>query len=101
MAVYCLDDDSFEFPPAEDAEEDSGLLAIGGDFRPERLLNAYAGGVFPWPVAKGEPITWFSPDPRFVLKAADLHIPKSLAKTLRKGSGRACSSIASTRRSPM
>ena len=43
MAVYCLDDDSFEFPPAEDAELESGLLAIGGDFRPERLLNAYAG----------------------------------------------------------
>jgi leucyl/phenylalanyl-tRNA--protein transferase len=61
------------------------LLAIGGDFCPERLLNAYAGGIFPWPVAEGEPITWFSPDPRFVLKAADLHIPKSLVKTLRKG----------------
>ena len=76
MAVYCLDDDSFEFPPAEDADPDDGLLAIGGDFRPERLLNAYAGGIFPWPVAEGEPITWFSPDPRFVLKAADLHIPK-------------------------
>jgi hypothetical protein len=85
MAVYCLDDDSFEFPPAEDADPDDGLLAIGGDFHPERLLNAYAGGIFPWPVAEGEPITWFSPDPRFVLKAADLHIPKSLAKTLRKG----------------
>lgn len=85
MAVYCLDEDSFEFPPAEDAELESGLLAIGGDFHPERLLNAYAGGIFPWPVAEGEPITWFSPDPRFVLKAADLHIPKSLVKTLRKG----------------
>ena len=83
MAVYPLDD-SFEFPPAEEAELD-GLLAIGGDFRPERLLNAYIGGIFPWPVAEGEPITWFSPDPRFVLKAEDLHIPKSLAKTLRKG----------------
>ena len=85
MSVYRLYDDSFEFPPAEDAEADGGLLAVGGDYRFERLLNAYASGIFPWPVAEGKPITWFSPDPRFVLKAEDLHIPKSLAKTIRKG----------------
>lgn len=86
MAVYRLADDSFAFPPAEEAEDsEDGLLAVGGDYRCERLLNAYASGIFPWPVAAGQPITWFSPNPRFVLKAADLHIPKSLVKTLRKG----------------
>lgn len=85
MAVYRLDDDSFEFPPAEEAEAaDDGLLAIGGDYRFERLFVAYSSGIFPWPVAEGRPITWFSPNPRFVLKATDLHIPKSLVKTLRK-----------------
>lgn len=84
MAYYRLDDDSFAFPPAEEADDD-GLVAVGGDFRPERLLNAYASGIFPWPVKKDCPITWFSPDPRFVLMPQDLHIPKSLVKTLRKG----------------
>lgn len=86
MAVYRLTDDPFLFPPADEAEAaDDGLLAVGGDYRFERLLTAYSRGIFPWPVAEGCPITWFSPDPRFVLKAADLHIPKSLVKTMRKG----------------
>ena len=86
MAVYRLDLDSFWFPDPEAADgECDGLLAVGGDYQPERLIAAYASGIFPWPVEAGRPITWFSPDPRFVLKAADLHIPKSLVKTLRKG----------------
>ena len=86
MAVYRLDDDSIWFPDPEEADgEYDGLLAVSGDYSPERLLTAYASGIFPWPVEAGKPITWFSPDPRFVLKAADLHIPKSLVKTLRKG----------------
>ena len=86
MAVYRLDLDSFWFPDPEEADgECDGLLAVGGDYQPERLIAAYASGIFPWPVEAGRPITWFSPDPRFVLKAADLHIPKSLVKTLRKG----------------
>ena len=86
MAVYRLDDDSFMFPSVEEAvEENDYLLAVGGDYHPERLLVAYANGIFPWPVREGLPITWFSPDPRFVLMVEDLHIPKSLKKTLKKG----------------
>ena len=86
MAVCRLDDNSFTFPPVEEAiEENDYLLAVGGDYIPERLLAAYANGIFPWPVREGLPITWFSPDPRFVLMAEDLHIPKSLKKTLKKG----------------
>lgn len=84
MAVYRLDANSFGFPDPAEAEKDDGLLAVGGDFNPQRLLVAYASGIFPWPIDEEMEITWFSPDPRFVLKAADLHIPKSLAKTLRK-----------------
>lgn len=85
MAVYRLSKDSYAFPPAEEAvAEYDGLLAVGGDYAPERLITAYASGIFPWPVDADSDITWFSPDPRFVLMADDLHIPKSLAKTLRK-----------------
>ena len=74
MAVYRLEDDSVWFPhPGEAVAEYDGLLAVGGDYSPERLLAAYSCGIFPWPVAEGEPITWFSPDPRFVLKAENLH----------------------------
>ena len=71
------------FPPPEMAEE-SGLLAVGGDLRPERLLLAYSRGIFPW-YAPGQPILWHSPDPRMVLKAEELRVPRSLAKTIRKG----------------
>ena len=86
MSVYRLDDASYDFPSPEEADvEYDGLLAVGGDYNPERLLRAYSNGIFPWPVAEGRPITWFSPDPRFVLKAADFRIPKSLKKTLKKG----------------
>ena len=85
MAVYRLDDVSYEFPSAELADaEYGGMLALGGDYSIDRLLEAYTHGIFPWPVEVGRPITWFSPDPRFVLMASDLHIPKSLKKTLHK-----------------
>lgn len=85
MAIYRLSDSDVRFPPAElaDAEYDD-LLAIGGDYSLNRLLEAYSHGIFPWPVSSNQPIFWFSPNPRFVLKAADLHIPKSLRKTLHK-----------------
>jgi leucyl/phenylalanyl-tRNA--protein transferase len=86
MSIYRLDDTSFDFPSPEEADDEyDGLLAVGGDYNPERLLNAYSKGIFPWPVAEGRPITWFSPDPRFILKAEDFRIPKSLKKTLKKG----------------
>jgi leucyl/phenylalanyl-tRNA--protein transferase len=70
------------FPPPEEAEP-SGLLAVGGDLEPERLLLAYASGIFPW-YSEGDPILWFSPDPRMILIPASLRISRSLAKALRR-----------------
>jgi leucyl/phenylalanyl-tRNA--protein transferase len=70
------------FPPVEQANAD-GLLAVGGDLRPERLLEAYRHGIFPW-YNEGQPILWWSPDPRAVLFPAHLHVPRSLEKTLRR-----------------
>jgi leucyl/phenylalanyl-tRNA---protein transferase len=69
------------FPPVEYAED--GLLAIGGDLRPERLLLAYSQGIFPW-YSRGQPILWHSPDPRMVLRAEELEVPRSLRKTLKR-----------------
>src|SRR5262249_57080388 len=69
-------------PPAEDADP-NGLLAVGGDLRPERLLRAYASGIFPW-YSEGLPILWHSPDPRFVLDPRRVHLSRSLRKTLRR-----------------
>ena len=81
MPIYRLDE-RLLFPPAEEAED--GLLAVGGDLRPERLLLAYSQGIFPW-YEQGQPILWHSPDPRMVLLASALHVPRSLGKTLRRG----------------
>jgi len=69
------------FPPVELAEE-GGLLAVGGDLRPERLLLAYSMGIFPW-FNDPDPILWWSPDPRFILEFDALHVSRSLAKLLR------------------
>lgn len=71
------------FPPVEAATPE-GLLAIGGDLRPERLLEAYRHGIFPW-YSDDQPILWWSPDPRTVLFPAKLKISRSLRKTLRQG----------------
>jgi leucyl/phenylalanyl-tRNA--protein transferase len=81
MPVYLLTDE-LRFPPPEGASPE-GIVAIGGDFRPERLLLGYAQGIFPWP-SDGLPLLWFSPDPRFVLEPHDAHLPRSLRKQLRK-----------------
>lgn len=70
--------------PAPDEAEPDGLLAVGGDLSPERLLAAYAAGIFPW-YSEGSPILWWSPDPRLVLDPAALHVPRSLERTLRRG----------------
>lgn len=84
--IYRLDRKSLWFPDPEEAvDEYNGLLAIGGDYSPERLLLAYSSGIFPWPISEEMPVTWFSPNPRFVLMAADLHIPRSLERVLKKG----------------
>jgi len=73
------------FPPLELAlHEPNGLLCAGGDLSPQRLLNAYQHGIFPW-YASGEPILWWSPDPRMVLDAADFRISRSLRRRLRAG----------------
>jgi len=72
------------FPPLEGAlKHPNGLLAAGADLSPERLLAAYRQGIFPW-YSAGEPILWWSPDPRTVLIPAELKVSRSLAKTLRK-----------------
>lgn len=72
------------FPPAAHAlEEPDGLLAAGGDLRPERLLSAYVRGIFPW-YDEGQPILWWSPDPRAVLWPEDLHVSRRLARSLRR-----------------
>jgi leucyl/phenylalanyl-tRNA--protein transferase len=71
------------FPPLDTAlAEPDGLLAAGGDLDPQRILAAYRRGIFPW-YSAGEPILWWSPDPRMVLVPDDLKISNSLAKTLR------------------
>jgi leucyl/phenylalanyl-tRNA--protein transferase len=67
--------------PDPGAADEQGLLAYGGDLSAERLLSAYAQGVFPW--YESGPILWFSPDPRLVLLPGELHVGRSLAKTLR------------------
>jgi leucyl/phenylalanyl-tRNA--protein transferase len=72
------------FPPPESAEQ-SGLLALGGDLSSERLLAAYAAGIFPW-YEDPQPILWFSPDPRWVLLPSELHVSHRLARRLRGGS---------------
>jgi leucyl/phenylalanyl-tRNA--protein transferase len=71
------------FPDPREAEED-GLLAVGGDLSVERLLTAYASGIFPW-FTRGRTPYWFSPDPRLVLRPEALHVPRSLERTLRRG----------------
>ena len=73
-----------QFPPVEWATTDpNGLLAAGGDLSVARLLEAYRHGIFPW-FSEGQPILWWSPDPRMVLFPAELKVSRSLAKTLRK-----------------
>ena len=81
MPVYALTD-ALVFPPPEHADR-SGLLAVGGDLSPERLILAYSEGIFPW-YNEGQPMLWHSPDPRMVLWAPDLHVPRSLKKVIRQ-----------------
>ncbi len=72
----------FDFPPAWLARSD-GLLCIGGDLSPKRLLLAYENGIFPW-FSKDEPILWWSPDPRLILFPKNIRISKSLNKKIKK-----------------
>ena len=73
------------FPPVDDAMRDpNGLLAAGGDLSPARLLDAYSRGIFPW-FSDNDPLLWWSPDPRMVLWLPQLHVSRSLRRTLRSG----------------
>lgn len=73
------------FPPTHTAQDDQGgLLAIGGGLHPERLIDAYRRGIFPWGTYEDEPV-WYAPQPRMVLFPAELKISRSLRKTLRRG----------------
>ncbi len=80
MSIFILEKE-INFPPVHLAEPD-GLLAIGGDLSPERLLLAYRSGIFPW--YEGEHILWWCPDPRFVLFPEELKISKSIKPLLKK-----------------
>jgi leucyl/phenylalanyl-tRNA--protein transferase len=74
-----------DFPPLDQAlDEPNGLLAIGGDLSVATLLSAYRRGIFPW-YSAGQPILWWSPDPRTVLLPAAMHVSRSLARSMRKG----------------
>ncbi len=81
MPIYRLTK-KLVFPPPELAEDD-GLLAVGGDLSVERLLLAYSMGIFPW-YSDGEPILWWSPDPRLVLIPNELKVSHTLRQTIRK-----------------
>lgn len=82
MTIYRLFEDPV-FPDPEEADPD-GLLAVGGDLSPQRLLTAYANGIFPW-YAEGSPILWWSTNPRLVLLPDEFHIPRSLRRVLNRG----------------
>ncbi len=83
-SIVWLEDNNYEFPPIEQAlAEPDGLLAAGGSLSPEILLKAYRHGIFPW-YSLGQPVLWWSPDPRCVLFPEKLKISRSLRKTLNK-----------------
>jgi len=82
MPVFRLSDQII-FPEPELSRED-GLLAVGGDLSLERLILAYRMGIFPW-YSHGEPVLWWSPDPRLVLYPDALHVSRSLMKTIKQG----------------
>lgn len=79
------DDPPDSFPDVAKALRDpDGLLAIGGNLTPERIILAYRRGIFPW-YDEGQPIMWWSPDPRAVIFPDEFHVSRSLRRTLRKG----------------
>lgn len=85
MPLYRLGPIQYGFPPVTEAmDEPNGLLAVGGDLHPDRLLQAYRHGIFPW-FSKGDPICWWSPDPRCVFLTEGWKLSRSLIKVLRKG----------------
>ena len=81
--LYQLNDEDCFFPPADRANKD-GLLAFGGDLSPQRLVVAYANGIFPW-YNENEPLLWWSLDPRLIIRPGEMRVSKSLRRTLKKG----------------
>ena len=82
MTIYRLFEEPV-FPDPEEADPD-GLLAVGGDLSPQRILTAYANGIFPW-YNEDSPILWWSTNPRLVILPDEFHVPRSLRRTLNKG----------------
>lgn len=82
MTVFALPTQPI-FPDPSLADED-GLLAVGGDLSPQRLLMAYGRGIFPW-YSENAPILWWSPEPRLILEPSRVHVPKRLERILRQG----------------
>lgn len=72
-----------KFPPLHTASPE-GLLAIGGILNTQTLLSAYKQGIFPWPISSDSPLTWFSPDPRGIIRIQNFHISKSFSKFIKK-----------------
>lgn len=72
-----------KFPPVDTADEESGLLAVGGDLEVGSLELAYRSGIFPWPI-EGHPIYWFAPARRAIIEFSEFRIPKRLQRTLKK-----------------
>ncbi len=82
MPVYKLPENEICFPLPENAEED-GLLAIGGDLSLERLVLAYSNGIFPW-YNEGEPILWWCPHERYIIRPSKIHVSHSMKKFMKK-----------------
>ncbi len=78
--IYLLDFDNFDFPSLDMMNDD--LVAIGGDFHPQRLLNAYSNGIFPWFIDEYNHIHWFSPKKRMVIKPDEIKVSRSLKKSI-------------------
>ncbi|AZQ61974.1 leucyl/phenylalanyl-tRNA--protein transferase [Flammeovirga pectinis] len=82
MPIFQLEDNNNQFPPAR-MTDDSGILAVGGDLTPGRIIEAYASGVFPW-FNPEDPLLWWSPDPRCVLYPDNIKVSKSMRQLLRR-----------------
>ncbi len=82
MPVFKLDEDEIFFPKPELAEDD-GLLAIGGELSQERLILAYSNGIFPW-YNEGDPILWWCPKERYIIRPENIHVSRSMRKFLKK-----------------
>ncbi|WP_072681785.1 leucyl/phenylalanyl-tRNA--protein transferase [Arcobacter sp. LA11] len=80
-SIYLLDQDNFDFPSEEMMKDD--LVAVGGDFHPQRIINAYEKGIFPWFIDEYNHIHWYSPNKRMVLYPNEFKVSKSLNRTIK------------------